>query len=236
MNITPHCRGSKRGQATRPPIYAARRRAHRRAGCRDDQTNAALNARVRPNRPHGYRCRGSCSCRPCQAGAAPSRRAAAAFFLRVVGELGFRYIAVERALLVEQGKCGRAEAVRAVVIARASIAAHVYSALFSVLSDIGTPSSLDFHRSRISLARPALSASVSRQANRVDPRSRPARGLARHRGAQWMGAHDKTPPVSSQYNVWSIPPGLRVRAGFVSGWGAILETGMAWACLMPGSC
>jgi hypothetical protein len=51
--------------------------------------------------------------------------------------LGFHYIAVERALLVEQGKCGRAEAVRAVVIARASIAAHVYSALFSVLSDIG---------------------------------------------------------------------------------------------------
>src|SRR5580704_17036567 len=35
----------------------ARRRAHRRVGCRGDQTNAALNARVRPNRQHGYRCR-----------------------------------------------------------------------------------------------------------------------------------------------------------------------------------
>ena len=60
-----------------------------------------------------------------------------------MGELGFRYIAVERALLVEQGRRGRAEAVRAVVAAGASIAAHVRSALFSVLSDIGTPSSLD---------------------------------------------------------------------------------------------
>jgi len=41
-----------------------------------------------------------------------------------MGELGFHYIAVERALLVEQGRRGRAEAVRAVVAARASIAAH----------------------------------------------------------------------------------------------------------------
>jgi hypothetical protein len=65
------------------------------------------------------------------------------FFLSVVGELGFHYIAVERALLVEQGRRGRVEAVRAVVAAGASIAAHVRSALFSVLSDIGTPSSLD---------------------------------------------------------------------------------------------
>jgi hypothetical protein len=63
MNITLRCRGSKREQA-RPPICAAERRAHRRAGCRGDQSNAALNARVRPNRWHSYRCRGSCSCRP----------------------------------------------------------------------------------------------------------------------------------------------------------------------------
>ncbi len=60
-----------------------------------------------------------------------------------MGELGFHYIAVERALLVEQGRRGRTEAVRAVVAAGASIAAHVRSALFSALSDIGTPSSLD---------------------------------------------------------------------------------------------
>jgi len=52
----------------------------------------------------------------------------------------FQYIAVEHALLVEQGGRGRAEAVRAVVVARTSIAAR--SALFSVLSDIGTPSPL----------------------------------------------------------------------------------------------
>jgi hypothetical protein len=52
---------------------------------------------------------------------------AEAFFLRVVGELGFQYIAVERALLVEQGRRGRAG--RAVVAIGASI-------------DIGMPSSL----------------------------------------------------------------------------------------------
>lgn len=33
------------------------------------------------------------------------------------GELGFHYIAVERALLVEQGRRGRPETVRAVVAA-----------------------------------------------------------------------------------------------------------------------
>lgn len=43
--------------------------------------------RVRADRPHGYGCRGSCPCRPCQAGAAPSSRAVGAFSLRVVGEL-----------------------------------------------------------------------------------------------------------------------------------------------------
>ena len=42
------------------------------------------------------------------------------FFLRVVHELDFHYVAVERALLVEQGRRGRAEAVRAVVAAGAS--------------------------------------------------------------------------------------------------------------------
>ena len=65
------------------------------------------------------------------------------FFLRVVGELDFHYIAVERALLVEQGRRGRAEAVRAVVAAGPVSQPMIRSALFSVLSDIGTPSSLD---------------------------------------------------------------------------------------------
>src|SRR6266699_2961617 len=41
------------------------------------------------------------------------------FLLRAVGGLGFNYIAVERALLVEQNRRGRAETVRAVVAAGA---------------------------------------------------------------------------------------------------------------------
>ena len=45
------------------------------------------------------------------------------FFLRVVGELGFHYIAIERAFLVEQGRRGQAEGVRAMVAVLASIAA-----------------------------------------------------------------------------------------------------------------
>jgi hypothetical protein len=60
------------------------------------------------------------------------------FFLSVVGELGFHYIAVERALLVEQGRRGRAEAVRAVVAAGPVSQPMIRSALFSVLTDIGT--------------------------------------------------------------------------------------------------
>jgi len=79
MNITLRCQGSKREQA-RPPMCAARRRAHRRAVCRGDRTNAALNARVRANRPQGYSCRGSYFCRPYRAGALPTRRAAGHFF------------------------------------------------------------------------------------------------------------------------------------------------------------
>lgn len=53
-----------------------------------DQTNAALNARVLPNRPHGDRCRGSRSCPPCQTGAAPTRRAAGTFFPPCRGRVG----------------------------------------------------------------------------------------------------------------------------------------------------
>ncbi|MET4175335.1 hypothetical protein ABIA95_008769 [Bradyrhizobium sp. LA8.1] len=71
------CRGSKREQA-RPPICAAGRRAHRRAGCRGDQSNAALNACVRPNRQHSYRSADLVLVGPCQAGAAQPRRATSA--------------------------------------------------------------------------------------------------------------------------------------------------------------
>src|SRR5437773_9702079 len=87
------------------------------------------------------------------------------FFLRVVGELGFHYIAVERALLVEQGRRGRAEAADAVVAAGASIVAHDPQRLVQCVfghwhAIVIGPSS----RSQISVARSALSASVSRQA------------------------------------------------------------------------
>ena len=86
-----------------------------------------------------------------------------------MGELGFHYIAVERALLVEQGRRGRAEAVRAVVAARARIVPMIRNASFSVLSDIGTPSSLNVQQ--IADQRHAISFCVGSRAklNRVDP-------------------------------------------------------------------
>jgi hypothetical protein len=145
MNITLRCRGSKREQA-RPPIRAARRQAHRRAGCRGDQTNAALNARVRPNRPHDYRCRGSCSCRPCQAGDALPRRAAGAFF-----SVSWASWASTTSPSNAPSSLSRVDAVERKPCAQLSPPGPVSqpmirSALFSVLSDIGTPSSLDLQQ------------------------------------------------------------------------------------------
>jgi hypothetical protein len=167
------------------PICAARRRAHRRAGCRGDQTNAALNARVRPNRPHGYRCRGSCSCRPCQAGAAPPRRAAGAFF-SVSWASWASIISPSNA----PSSLSRVDAIERKPCAQWSPPGPVSqpmirSALFSVLTDIRTPSSLDVQQ----IADQRFRRRSRAKRNRVDPRSRPARGkcLARHRGAQWMG-------------------------------------------------
>jgi hypothetical protein len=185
MNITLRCRGSKREQA-RPPICAAGRRAHRRAGCRGDQSNAALNARVRPNRQHSYRSADLDSGRPL-----PSRRRTTSsrhqrFFLSVVGELDFHYNAVERALLVERGRRGRVEAVRAVVAARA-VSQPMSAAPRSVLSDIGTPSSLDVQQ--ITDQRRTISAF----------------------GVGLAPKQQSRPPKSSK------PPAFRVRAGFDSG-------------------
>jgi hypothetical protein len=135
MNITLLCQGSKRERA-KPPISAARRRAHCRVDCRGDQTDATLNARIRPKRLEGYRCRGACSCRSCEASASPPRPSPTLFF-RVVSELDFHYIAVERAFLVVQGRRGRA-AVRAVAAAGGLVSQpKICSGLFSVLSDIG---------------------------------------------------------------------------------------------------
>jgi hypothetical protein len=119
------------------------------------------------------------------------------FFIRVFGELGVHYIAVERALLVEQGRRGRAEAVRAVVAAGASIAAHIRSALFSVLSDIGTPSSLDVQqiadlRRAISAFGVGLAPSATESPPEVVQHEvSVSLGIVGHNG--W-GTHDKTLP------------------------------------------
>jgi len=141
MNITLPFRGSKREQA-RPPICAARRRA-RRAGCRGDQTNAPLNARVRSNRRHGYRYPGSCACRPCQAGAAPPRRAAGDFF-----SVSWASWASTMLLSNAPSSLSKVDAVERKPCAQWSPPGPVSqpmirSALLSVLTDIGTPSSLD---------------------------------------------------------------------------------------------
>jgi hypothetical protein len=118
------------------------------------------------------------------------------------GQVGFHCIAVERALLVEQDRCRRAESVRAVVAANTSIAAH---------HPRRGPAIVIRHRDKRCQRRSHA------KRNRVDPRSRSARGkrLARHNGAQWMGTQDKSLSLTSR----SIPPGVRVRAGFDSGRG-----------------
>src|SRR5215831_13999187 len=107
------------------------------------------------------------------------RTTSSLFFLGVVGGLGFHYIAVERALLVAQGRRSRAEAVGAVVAARASIVAHDPQRLVQCVvghwhAIVIDPSS----RSRIS----PFSVGLAPSATESDPRSRPARGkcLARH--------------------------------------------------------
>lgn len=84
---------------------------------------------------------GSRSCRPCQADAGPPRRAAA-LFLSFVGELGFHYIVDERAYSLS-----KVDAVERKPCAQSSPPGlsqpMIPSALLSVLSDIGTPFSLD---------------------------------------------------------------------------------------------
>ncbi len=141
MNITLRCRGSKREQA-RPPICAARRRAHRSRRL-SGRSHQCCSKGVRPNRPHGYRCRGSCSCRPCQAGAALPRRAAGAFF-----SVSWASWASTTSPSNAPSSLNRVDAVERKPCAQWSPPGPVSqpmirSALFSVLTDIGTPSSLD---------------------------------------------------------------------------------------------
>jgi hypothetical protein len=86
---------------------------------------------------------------------------------------------------------------RAVVPSGASIAAHVRSALFSVLSDIGTPTSL--HVQQIAYLRPAISAfgvGLAPSATESPPEVvqhevSVSLGIVGHNG--W-GTHDKTHP------------------------------------------
>jgi hypothetical protein len=160
MNITLRCRGSKREQA-KPPSCAARRRPRRRAGCRGDRTKAALNAPGRPNRPHCYSAATLVLDDLCQAGAAPPRRATGAFLLSVVGESGFQ---------VEQVRRGQVEGVRAVVTRRRPVSQPVSPAPCSVRRrTLARHRHRTSSRSRISVARSALSASVSRQAQPSRP-------------------------------------------------------------------
>jgi hypothetical protein len=121
MNITLRCRGSKREQA-RPPICAARWRPHRRGPIGRTVVDAADLILVALTK------------------LAPHHLVAGALILRVVGGFGFHHIAVDRALLIELGRRGRAEAVRAGGRRRCQYRSAPCS---SVSSDIGTPSSLE---------------------------------------------------------------------------------------------
>ena len=225
MNITLRCRGSKREQA-RPPICAAGRRAHRRAGCRGDQSNAALNARVRPNRQHSYRCRGSCSCRRLPSRRAPPRRATSASFSvswaswasttspsNAPSSLS-RVDAVERKPCAQWSPPGQYRSlcprrrVRCVV-------GHWHAIVIGRPADRGS-SSLDQRFRRRSRAK----------RNRVDPRSRPARGkcLARHK---ILPRPRDIMLGRSRREFESKPSSIPV--------GAIGEPGTAWARLLPWS-
>jgi len=139
---------------------------------------------------------GSCSCRPCQAGAAPPRRAAALFFLRVVGELGFHYIAVERASSLSKVDTVDRKPCTTVVAAGGSIAAHDPQRL--VQRVVG-------HWHAIFIGRPEDRGSASR-----DQRFR--RRLCVRR----IKTLPLPLPLTSRYHVRSIPPGIRASAGFDS--------------------
>jgi hypothetical protein len=78
--------------------------------------------RIRLNGLHGYRCRDLVLVALAKL-ARHHLVAPLALFFRVVDELGFHHIAIERAFLVERGRRGQAEGVRAVVAVLASIAA-----------------------------------------------------------------------------------------------------------------
>lgn len=143
MNITLRCQGSKREQA-KLPICAARRRTPRRAGCRGDPTKCCVE------------CTRSLIVRTVvdpadlflpsfQAGAAPPRRAAGAF-ASVLGASWASTTSPSNA----PSSLSRVDAVKQKPCAqRPPPVPMIRSALFNVLSDIGTRSSLDVQRRRI---------------------------------------------------------------------------------------
>jgi hypothetical protein len=112
-----------------------------------------------------------------------------------VGDLDFHYITVVRALLVEQGRRGRAEAVAAVVAARGSIAVDGRQRLVQCFQTLGRPRHWTPSRLRIGVAR-----------SRVFD--------------TWFRVHvTKTRPKPRDIALGRVPLGLRVGAGFDSGRG-----------------
>src|SRR6266567_9537527 len=111
------------------------------------------------------------------------------FFLSVVGELGFHYNAVERALLVERGRRGRVEAVRAVVAAGAVSQPMSTTPRSVCCRTLARHRHWTSSRSRISAARSAHLASVSRPGNRVAPRNRPSPGISSQSQVRFRSGH-----------------------------------------------
>jgi hypothetical protein len=143
-----------------------------------------------------------------------------------VGELGFHYIVVERALLVS--RVDAVERKRARSGRRRGQYRNPWSAALcsSVLSDIGTPSSLDVQqiadqRRAISAFSVGLAPSATESTPEVVQHEvSVSLGIVGHNG--W-GTHDKT------------LAGIRVRAGFDSGRGDCGDRKGMGACLLPGS-
>jgi hypothetical protein len=180
MNITLRCQGSKREQA-RPPICAAGRRAHRRAGCRGDQSRAALNAPVRPNRQHRIDPRILFLSTPTRP--APHHLVAPPALLPQCHEH-----AVERALLVEwstRSSGSRARSGRSRALSQPMSPAPRLVCCRTLARHRHWTSS----RSRISAARSAHLASVSRLGNRVASEIVPAADISSQGRFRFRSGH-----------------------------------------------
>jgi hypothetical protein len=124
-------------------------------------------------------------CRPCQVGAEPPRRAAGAFFSVSWASWASTISPLSRVDAVERKPCAQWSPPGPVS------QPIIRSALFSVLTDIGTPSSLDVQqiadqRRAISAFGVGLAPSATESTAEV-VQHEGGKCLARHRGAQWMG-------------------------------------------------